>query len=280
MLDAAREAGIDTVDTARGYGMSEEVIGDVIGDEPDWRLITKLDAAAHEVADGASAAQAAWLSLAASRRALRRDRLDAVLLHRPEQRTAFGSEIWNVLREEREGGRIDAIGISAVQPADATAALDDSEVQIVQVAASIFDRRLADAGFFDLAIARGVEVFVRSVFLQGAALLGTSELPRHLAVLGSELKRVDAVLEDKGATRRDLCLAYVRDRLPGATAVIGCETLEQLEENVASWHSPVVPSALVDEAIERIGVLPQEVVEPWRWPEKDRPLASRGSRRR
>ena len=50
ILARARAAGVTTLDTARAYGDSEGVIGEFIGDAPDWRIVTKLDPAAATLA--------------------------------------------------------------------------------------------------------------------------------------------------------------------------------------------------------------------------------------
>ena len=42
MLACAREAGIHVLDTARAYGGAEDLIGELVGDDPYWTVVTKL----------------------------------------------------------------------------------------------------------------------------------------------------------------------------------------------------------------------------------------------
>src|SRR5690606_18098685 len=87
LVARASAAGVRAVDTARAYGASEARIGALV--PAHWAVGTKL---APDVApEGASTAELrarAEASLAASRAALRRTRLDAVLLHRAAHRHA------------------------------------------------------------------------------------------------------------------------------------------------------------------------------------------------
>jgi len=262
MLATAREAGVATLDTARAYGGAEAVVGAL--SDSRWRIVTKL---APDVAGPdrtpAEAREHAEASLDASRAALRRDQLDAVLLHRAEHRRASGGAAWDVLRSAREEGRIGAIGISVVRVEDAPEAIDDPDVEIVQVPASLLDRRLASAGLFDPARQR-TEVFVRSVFLQGVAHLPSDSLPWHLRSLGPVLGDLDRLAAEVDATRADLFLAWARVRLHDARVVIGCETAAQLETNLDSWRR-IEFDELVPAAEELVPELPDELLDPWRW---------------
>lgn len=266
IVATAAAAGVHTVDTARAYGSAEAVAGAAL--DADWRVVTKLapDVAGPDV-DAGEARRRALASLAASRAALRRDRLDTVLLHRADHRTASGGAAWSVLREEHVAGRIGSIGASVVSVVDAPALLDDSSVAVIQVPASLLDRRLRHAGFFERAAARGREVFVRSIFLQGAGHLGADELPDHLAALGSALRALDELGARAGLSRAALFLAWARERLGTARVIIGCETAAQLEANLAAWNR-TVSEDLIRACEERVPELPDAVLDPWRWPSR------------
>lgn len=255
-------AGVTTLDTARGYGEAEAVIGGLF--DP-WRVITKLapDVAGPDVTPEDATVRARD-SLAASRAALGRDRLDAVLVHREAHRTESGGRAWAVLRDERAAGRIDAIGVSVTDVAAAADLLDDAEVEIIQVPASLLDQRLARSGFFATAAERGREVFVRSVYLQGAAHLAPADLPPHLASVIPVLEALDTIAAEAGVTRPALFLAWVRDRLPATRVLIGCETREQLAANLAVWTGPDL-SLAVTAAEGHVGELPDAILDPWRW---------------
>jgi aryl-alcohol dehydrogenase-like predicted oxidoreductase len=263
ILAAAKAAGIDTIDTARAYGASEEIIGRLAGSE--WRVITKLDpelGAGGEDRRGVEARAARSLEL--SRDALRRQRLDTVLLHRADHRRLGGGAAWELLRRERDAGRIGRLGLSAVDPDDAHKALDDPEVETIQVAASVLDRRLARDGFFGLARDRGIEVFVRSVFLQGVLSLDPGGLPDALAGLRAPLLHISSWASTRGYTTLQVALAYAAG-LPGVTVVVGCETPAQLGEILRMWEPPTPTAEEVSELASELPDPDPDLVTPSRW---------------
>lgn len=264
ILAEARAAGITTLDTARAYGDAERVIGSHAAD--GWRVVTKLgpDVAAPGVGRE-EARERARTSLMKSRRSLRRERLDAVLLHRPDHREASGGGAWDVLQSERRAGRIGAIGVSVVAVDEAAGLLDDAEIEIVQVPASLLDRRLHGAGFFAKALGRGVDVMVRSIFLQGVAHLSPDELPTHLSAFRPVLRHLDHVAAEHGVSRPQLFMSWARHRLGGARLVIGCETRTQLRANVEAWRRDDL-GHFVDRVEADLPDLPEELLDPWRWP--------------
>lgn len=261
---AALAAGIHTLDTARAYGLAEASVGEAL--DRRWRIVTKLDAAvAGEGIDPTEARRRAVASLAASRAALRRDRLDTVLLHRPSHRIASRGAVWTVLREELAAGRIGAIGASAASVDDAFPLLDDPSVAVIQVPASLFDRRLVRSGFFAEATRRGREVFVRSVFLQGAGFLGPAELPDHLAPLRPLLRQLDQRISDARCGRAAVFLNWAKRRLGPALVIVGCESEQQLKANLAAWRVEL-PEDVIRACEEIVPELPDAILDPWRWP--------------
>lgn len=115
LFDAARELGINFIDTAPAYGVSEERLGALLGDRWDgWILGTKVG---EEFENGASrfdfSAAHTRFSLERSLRRLRRDTLDLVLVHSDGNDLAVLREgVVDELRAAKERGVIRAWGIS------------------------------------------------------------------------------------------------------------------------------------------------------------------------
>ncbi len=269
MLDIAAHAGTTTLDTARGYGESEALIGaclDARECDDAFEVITKLDPA---VADPDSTAAQALAntgrSLAQSRRALGRDELDVLLLHRAAHLEAFDGAIWRRLLREREMGTIRALGVSAANPAEAWSALQHPEVEVIQVATSLLDQRLARGDYFEQAAKAEKRVFVRSVFLQGLAFVPTRKLPRKLSGFGEPLDEIRGTSQALGCSVETLFLSYVGS-LPGCTAVLGCETVEQLRGLVEATSAARPSPASLHRLAARITSLPDRLLDPSQWP--------------
>ncbi len=175
----------------------------------------------------------------------------------------LGGVALQALVEARTAGVIAAIGVSASNPVDAPAALDDPDVDIVQVATSILDQRLVRNGFFDTAAAKGKRVHVRSVFLQGAALLEPDDLPEYLSELRRPIAGLRAEARVLGTSVEAICLAYVRN-LPIEGIIVGCETVQQAAGNFRAWTQDISPEDLT-RIVKSIPDLPEEALTPARW---------------
>jgi aryl-alcohol dehydrogenase-like predicted oxidoreductase len=116
LLDCARDLGINLLDTAPAYGVSEQRLGRLLaGRRDDWILCTKVG---EEFAAGRSRYDYSPAHVRASvERSLRRlgtDRLDLVLIHSNGDDLAIleHSGALETLERLREAGWIRAVGIS------------------------------------------------------------------------------------------------------------------------------------------------------------------------
>jgi aryl-alcohol dehydrogenase-like predicted oxidoreductase len=254
MLDAAHAKGVRWLDTARAYGSSEDRIGELAA--PTWRIATKV---APEVAS----AEAVATSVSASRAALRRERLDVVLFHRSAHRHVERGLLWKALLEEKSSGRVARVGVSVDRAMDAMELVEDPEIEALQVPGSLLDQRLWRGGFFERARERGIVVFVRSIFLQGAALLDPNALPPHLAALRAPLSSLHSRARDEGLSPAALFLGFARSAF-GCFLVAGFEKFDQLEEALVAWDCGELAAAR--SYADLVPPLDDDVLDPARWP--------------
>ena len=274
LVHRAADAGITNFDTARAYGDSEDRLGEVLGTRANIRTVTKLSPLAELPPDSRreDVRSAVDASIDASLEALRRDRLDCLLLHRASHRTDFGGAVWDRLIELLEEGVILSLGVSVQSPDEALAALDCCDVQHLQMPFNILDWRWREAGVIDRIRSRAhLTVHARSVFLQG--LLATSDPRVWPAIHGVDAAAIlDAVSSLAARLGResvaDLCLAYARgqDWIDGV--VVGMETEDQLDANLhLCARAPLSPAdcALVESELPR---LPPQLLNPALWPKR------------
>ncbi len=272
LVSRAIDEGISQFDTARAYGDSEERLGEAFAARKPVRAITKLSPLS-DLADGASrdaVRRAVDTSIEESLAALRRDKLDCLLLHRAEHMTSHDGAVWERLIEHLEEGRILALGVSVQDPDEAHAALACADVRHIQLPFNIFDWRWKAAGVLDRLAARAdVTVHARSAFLQGVfASADPSVWPKVEGVDAATLIRLLAQLaSDFGrAGVADLCLAYVRAQTWIDGVVVGLETEDQLEANLRLFvRRPLTAGqcALIDAMTPQ---LPEDFLNPARWP--------------
>lgn len=227
-LDRAEAAGIDTLDTARAYGESEEVLGR-LGAARRFRIVTKVASLGGAGADGVAR------SLEASLAALRADRVQALMLHDAADLAGpDGDRIWRALDGLRAEGLIGKAGVSIYAPEEATALAARYPIDIVQAPYSVFDQRMRISGAFAELARRQVEIHVRSIFLQGFALADPASLPSGLASHRGLLERFRAGAAEAGVTPLRLALAAALGEPAVDRAVIGVDGPAQLDEIVAA----------------------------------------------
>lgn len=271
LVRAAVNAGVQQIDTARAYGDAERRIGLCGSDLAEMAIVTKLDPLAAIPADASEdrLRAAAEASLAASRAALGRERLNTVLLHRASHRTQWGGSVWRLLAREREGGSIEALGVSVQTPTELLEALQDPLVTHVQLPFNVLDRRWAAAGAIEALCNRpDVSVHVRSVFLQGLLAGGTEAC--WPAIEGVDppaiIERLDRLASETGRDgRADLCIAHARSQHWIDGIVVGMETVEQLIANLALFRR----NPLSDKARETVSAavppVPATLLDPAKW---------------
>ena len=271
LVRRAANAGVSAFDTARAYGDAEERLGAALFGRRSVRTITKL-APLGELAAGASrpAVRAAVdKSIAESRAALRRERLDCLLLHRAHHIAAHDGAIWQRLEEHLAEGTIGALGVSVQSPAEAHMALGQTSVSHIQLPFNLLDWRWREAGVIAaLRARRSVTVHARSVFLQG--LLAAKDPGIWPALAGVDAPRLIAWLEETAVAYgrdgvADLALAYARgqDWIDGV--VIGQETEEQLDDNLRLCTRPPLSDADCARIAASAPRAPQALLDPAQW---------------
>jgi aryl-alcohol dehydrogenase-like predicted oxidoreductase len=254
ILDIARAAGIDTIDTAIAYGDAERRLGEagVTG----FRIVSKLPAA-----EGHGGDLAAWARRAVegSLERLRVSSLGAVLLHRPAQiLEPAGRALYDALTSLRDDGLTDKIGISVYGPGELDA-LAGFDFDVVQAPFSVLDRRLLRSGWLDRLDRDGVEVHSRSVFLQGLLLMPPSQRPAAFARWSHVWRDYDEWVRDSGLPALNACLRFATS-VPGiARVVVGVDSAGQLAEIVAAaWAGGAQAAGDFDST-------DPDLVEPSRW---------------
>ncbi|HEX3674427.1 MAG TPA: aldo/keto reductase [Rhizomicrobium sp.] len=274
LVRRAAESGITKFDTARAYGDSEARLGEALETRKAVRAITKLSPLS-ELGDGATREDvraAVDASIASSMAALRRERIDCLLLHRAAHMTAFGGAIWERLTEKLEDGTVLSLGVSVQSPREALDALAHADVRHIQLAFNLLDWRWREAGVIDDILERPhVTIHARSVFLQG--ILAADDASVWPAIdgvnAGAVIRELSAIARDFGRESvADLCLAYARgqDWIDGV--VVGMETEAQLDDNLRLFVRPPLAPEDCDEIAARVPRVPLQLLDPAQWPKR------------
>jgi aryl-alcohol dehydrogenase-like predicted oxidoreductase len=268
ILRFAMENGVTTLDTAPGYGDSEETIGKYLYTYPEANrpsIVTKLPSP--NICLSSFADVYTWVerTINESANKLGMPILDAVLLHDPRNLQSHYGHIVSSLIKCKSIGFIKKIGVSVYSPEEAMIAIKLGTFDILQIPINIFDHRWIQNGILrDIHLA-GIEVHARSVFLQGLFFLDHNELPEFLLDAKEPLRNLKRLSIRTGLSIRDLALLYIRD-VPGVDKIIiGAETVDQLRENVEAFQKRSLPTHVIQEIGKVFEKIPEAIINPSRW---------------
>jgi aryl-alcohol dehydrogenase-like predicted oxidoreductase len=187
LLDTAAEWGLNLLDTAPAYGVSEERVGKVLRERGGGFLVATKTGEAFDPATGESSfdfsAAATRASVERSLHRLGRDALDLVCVHSSADDLAVArdSPVLETLADLRREGKVRAVGFSTMTVAGGLAAAEVCDVLMVPFNLGYQDHRPV----IDRARELGSGVLVKRGLFSGGSY-GPSDLPRLVAaVLGT-----------------------------------------------------------------------------------------------
>jgi aryl-alcohol dehydrogenase-like predicted oxidoreductase len=224
------DAGHSLVDTAPAYGRAEHMVGEILAGRA--RVVSKVPA---EVMTAPDAVSRAVAGLRESLGRTRVDRFAGVLLHDAGSATREDARAREVVDAVRAEGFADRVGVSVYAPEEAYAAVDRLGADLVQVPCNPLDQRFLESGCLSDLVSAGVEVHVRSSFLNGVLLADPATLEGSLAPLGPAVARLGDLARAEGATVLQLAIAFAREATGAHAVIVGAFAADQLREVLAAW---------------------------------------------
>jgi aryl-alcohol dehydrogenase-like predicted oxidoreductase len=169
-----------------------------------------------------------------------------LLLHRPlDLLQPNGSEFYEALINIKSQGLVGKIGISVYGPDDLDK-LTDFDFDLVQAPMNILDRRLENSGWLRKLNNQGIEVHIRSAFLQGLLLMPGAEQQEYFKPWRKLLAEYEAWVSDQQLTALQACLGFLSNYAEINKIVVGVDNPEQLRDIVAGAETqiPLVPESI------------------------------------
>jgi aryl-alcohol dehydrogenase-like predicted oxidoreductase len=235
ILLTAQERGVMWLDTAAAYGNAETRLGELLAGDRYFSICSKL----LPTQPDQSPLSAAPRSLDNSLTRLRRERLDALLLHSVgDLLGAEGDALWDWLLQQRAAGLVGSIGVSVYEQGEIEAVLARFQPDWVQLPCSVFDQRLLASGTLALLAERGVKIQARSLLLQGVVSLSPERLPPQLSALHAPLQRLHLAAAASKRNTLELALAWAAAQTALELAVIGVTTAQELRQCLDAFAWP------------------------------------------
>jgi aryl-alcohol dehydrogenase-like predicted oxidoreductase len=227
ILARALDAGVRLVDTASAYGEAEATLGAVLPSPCPFRIVTKTaPGGGPEMVENAARASLNMLWLPSAY---------ALLVHSAKDLAGdAGPALWGMLERLKGEGRFEKIGISAYASDDPVALARRYRPDVMQLPVSLLDQSLIQNGALETLAGMGVEVHLRSIFLQGLLFVPLERLPGRLGGSAARLKRVRLELAEAGVDPVTAAVRFALDRPEAAHAVVGVTGLDELEGVLAA----------------------------------------------
>lgn len=228
ILQLAQKYGIKTIDTAALYGQAEEVLGqesldgfDVITKTPHYRKSRITESDASDL-DG---------TFKESLKKLQIDRASGLLLHNSDDLLLPG---WEHLAQKlfalKDCGLTQRIGLSLYSSQNIELMYERLRPDIVQLPISVLDQRLIKDGTVEWLHTLGVEIHVRSVFLQGLLLMPLETLSDYFSPWKKEISRWHVACQEQGMTPLQAAINFVSSINEVDRIIIGFESERQFLE--------------------------------------------------
>lgn len=226
ILKLASSAGVDTLDTAIAYDGSEQCLGEI--GVSSWKVISKLPEIPVDTADISS-----WVeqSVYESLQRLQISQLYGLLLHRPNQLLSpQGKVLYQSLNLIKKQGLVKKIGVSIYHPNDLELLCNNFSFDLIQSPFNVLDRNLEKSGWLHKLKKLGIEIHVRSVFLQGLLLMKPLTRPSYFNRWKPLWDEWEQWLVNAELTPLQGCLGYVLSNPNIDRVIVGIDSREQLQE--------------------------------------------------
>ena len=222
----ANSANINTLDTAIAYGQSQYSLGQI--GVVEWNVISKLSKLPIEVKDIDG-----WVEsqIVDALKILGINHFYGILLHQSSHNSEEENlKLFNALQKLKESGLIGKLGISIYNPSELDSLFDKINLDLVQTPFNILDRRLIESDWVARMKNFGIEIHVRSVFLQGLLLMPASLRPAKFEQWKALWELWDSWLLNEGISAMEACIAYVFSQSEIDKVVIGVDNAHQLQQ--------------------------------------------------
>lgn len=238
ILGYAKEKGILTLDTASGYGNSEQILGGFGVD--DYKIITKTI----PLKNGVNGVIKAFHQ---SLDNLNVDQVYGLLIHNiVDTKDKMFGDLLNKLNKLKEEGVINKIGFSIYTPHQVGFLLKNFDFDLIQLPFNILDRRMIDSGMLALLHSKDIEIHARSVFLQGLLLMSEKNRPNKFNRWSSLWNIWHKWLNDNKITALEATIRHTISVPEISKVFFGVDSFYQLKEIfiASSGTLPKIPDEL------------------------------------
>lgn len=259
-----QENNLSFIDTAQSYGISEKVIGKILEENKNFKIISKVNPKFSFNLNN-NEQKKLWDNLLdKSLMNLKQKNLEGILLHSPynlnkDQKLLLTE--W--LCEIKAKRKVNKIGLSIYDELDIKD-FDINQLDIIQLPLSIYDTRLLNNGMLAFFKSKGIDIFARSIFLQGLILNKPSQWPEWISHEDKMMhKNFLNFLKRQNISALQVALAFVHNIPLIKSIVIGVSSIKEFEEILNTFNK--IDCINLSKIKKNLPTFSKEILDPRLW---------------
>ena len=255
ILDTAQKANITLLDTGCVYGDSEQVLGQLLGENHyPFDIVDK-------VPDIESYKKSVTQVVEQSMQRLGVDKLKGLLLHNAAD---LNDQTFAELESLKNQGIVERIGISVYYPSVTFDLCEKYPIDLVQCPLNLFDQRFIESDCISYLKQRGIEIHARSLFLQGLLLMPLKQLPDYFQPYQDLFVRLKGHCQGHNIDHQTAAFTIAHQQQQIDKFIIGVCSSSQLEQAISAYQR----AATVKFEIADFSCHEQALISPFLWPQR------------
>ena len=255
ILDHSYKSGIRKLDTAELYGNSNELIGEFHRNNPQkkFKVFSKATYGKGYI-DYSS-------TIINNLKKLYIDNYEGYMIHSYKSFKDDPKLIDEIVKAKQDH-LTNKIGISLYLNDEVSDVIDKNIFDFIQLPFNLLDNSNKREYIIKTAKSFNIEIFVRSIFLQGLIFKTQSLIPENLQPLKKYINQLNKICKDYNIEIDELAIKYVLEKQYINEIIFGVDSIDQLKRNLFIIESMLsVPSKKID----KINVMEKEFLNPTNW---------------
>ncbi|MAC41832.1 MAG: hypothetical protein CMJ05_08595 [Pelagibacterales bacterium] len=254
ILNYSYDNGIRSLDTAELYGNSIDMIGKFHKKFPNkkFKIFSKS-----AFGDSIDYSQNIKLNI----KKLGIKKYEGYMIHNYEF-FKKNQDLYISIKQAKESGYIKKTGVSLYTNDEIKEVVELGLFDFIQIPFNLLDNSTKRKSIIKYAKSKGLEIQVRSIFLQGLFFKSQSSIPEKLAPLIKYLTELNQISLKLDIDINNLAIKYAIEKKYIDKVIFGVDDFCQLEENISATNSKTdIPSVEID----TINVTEDKLLNPSNW---------------
>jgi len=227
ILKKAIAVGINEIDTASAYGDAEDKLKKYIINKNEWKFNTKIINCSDDIITDPYISN---IEKKIYETQSKLQTINIVYIHNPKDLYKRNSDkIFKLLENLKKNKIINKIGCSVYDKIEIDYVKNFS-FDNLQIPINIIDQRLLESGILENIKKNNIEIYARSVFLQGLLLNPNQHLPKNILPLKPYILSFNKKARYLNVSNIELALNFVRSIDLISKCIVGVQNYNQFNE--------------------------------------------------